>query len=35
MNEPDDFLWKGPKSLHVFKFELISHMDIKSYFNFY
>ena len=33
INEPDDFLWKGPKSIYVFKFKHISHMDIESYFN--
>ena len=26
-------LWKGSKSLYVFKFKHISHMDIESYFN--
>ena len=33
INEPYDFLWKGPKSIYVFKCKHISHMDIESYFN--
>ena len=32
-NKPDKFLWKGPKSLYVFKFHHISFQDIQFYLN--
>ena len=33
INEPDDFLWKGPQSLYVLRLKQKSHMATESYFN--